>query len=205
MITVAIVTAKTVMRDRWQQAVGKMTGIRCLGVFSSSLALTRTENGLIPDLILLGVEPDEQRCACIKVLRESLPTAKILVLAATIRDEQLFSALRLGVDGYLQQSVVPTKLQLAIRELDQGGTPLSPAATQRIMASFRPQRRSDNLSQREQEVYQLLCDGSNYREIAAALFVSQNTVRFHLKNIYKKLGVKSRHEALARAYEAGER
>ena len=75
--------------------------------------------------------------------------------------------------------------------------------TKRIMGSFKAQRSSDNLSEREQEVYRLLCEGKNYREIADELFVSQNTVRFHLKNIYKKLGVKSRHEAMARAYESG--
>ena len=81
---------------------------------------------------------------------------------------------------------------------------MSKAASQRILASFRPHRNSDNLSEREQEVYHLLCDGKNYREIAEALFVSSNTVRFHIKNIYKKLGVKSRHEAMRLAYDLGQ-
>lgn len=203
MISVAIVTASRSLRTAWQAAVDKMPDARCVGGYAAANAIPQEVDGPPIEVILLGLQPKENAPRLFEKTQSTQPGAKILVLADSLADDQFFAVLRSGAAGFLSPRSFPAAVQAAIRQITQGETPLSKDATQRIMASFRAQRRSDNLSEREQEVYQLLCQGKNYREIAEGLFVSQNTVRFHLKNIYKKLGVKSRHEAVARAYELG--
>lgn len=190
------------MATNWCSTVEKMPGAHCLGHYIDWWSMVKASGERQPHIVVLGLAAQQEGQLIIQKIHAALPEVQVLVLAAQLDDEQLFATLRAGVSGYLQQDLFPTHLQQAIRELYQGGTPLSRKAAKRIMASFQAQRRGDNLSEREQEVYQLLCAGKNYREIAEALFVSQNTVRFHLKNIYKKLGVKSRHEAMAHAYQA---
>ena len=190
------------MRLAWQTAVEKMSHAQCVGVYATANALPDQSEGPPIDIVLLGLSTRERIVPVLGAIQGAEPQARILILAAQLSDKQLFSALRMGVAGFLSHNIFPQALQEAVDQLYRGETPLSKDVAQRIMASFKAQRRSDNLSEREQEVYRLLCAGKNYREIAGDLFVSQNTVRFHLKNIYKKLGVKSRHEAMARAYEA---
>ncbi|MEL6968695.1 MAG: response regulator transcription factor [Bacteroidota bacterium] len=202
MISVAIVTASRSMRLAWQTAVEKMPHAQCVGVYATANALPSSGDGPPIDIVLLGLNTRERVVPLMQTVQSAEPQARILVLAAQLTDKQLFSALRVGAAGFLSHNIFSQALQKAIDQLSRGETPLSKEVAQRIMDSFKAQRSSDNLSEREQEVYRLLCAGKNYREIAAELFVSQNTVRFHLKNIYKKLGVKSRHEAMARAYEA---
>lgn len=203
MISVAVVTASRSLRLAWQTIVDKMPNARCTGVFAAVSALPQESDGPPIDVVLLGLGTRDRAAQVLESVQEAEPRARVLILAAQLTDKQLFAALRTGAAGFLSQNIFPKDLQQAILQLHSGETPLSKEVAQRIMASFKAQRRSDNLSEREQEVYRLLCEGKNYREIADELFVSQNTVRFHLKNIYKKLGVKSRHEAMARAYEAG--
>jgi len=190
------------MATNWCSTIEKMPGARCLGHYGDWWTMVKATSETQPHIAILGLAAQQDGQRTIQEIQSAIPDAQVLVIAAELKDDQLFATLRAGVSGFLQQDLFPTHLQQAIRELYQGGTPLSKQAAKRIMASFRAQRRSDNLSEREQEVYQQLCAGKNYREIAEALYVSQNTVRFHLKNIYKKLGVKSRHEAMAYAYQA---
>lgn len=203
MISVAIVTASRSLRLGWQTAVDRMPNAQCAGIYSTVAALQQKADGPPIHVVLLGVGARDRVAQLLEGIHDAQAQAKILVLAGQLSDEQLFSALRAGASGFLSLNIFQNALQQAILQLYRGETPLSKEVTQRIMRSFKAQRRSDNLSEREQEVYRLLCEGKNYREIADELFVSQNTVRFHLKNIYKKLGVKSRHEAMARAYDAG--
>ena len=204
MISVAIVTASRSLRTAWQAVVDKMPDAQCVGAFATANAIPQEVDGPPIEVILLGLQPKENALRKFEKTQSVQSGAKVLVLAGDLSDDQFFAVLRSGAAGFLSPRSFPAAVQAAIRQLAKGETPLSKDATKRIMDSFRAQRRSDNLSEREQEVYHLLCQGKNYREIAESLFVSQNTVRFHLKNIYKKLDVKSRHEAVARAYELGQ-
>ncbi|WP_020538152.1 LuxR C-terminal-related transcriptional regulator [Lewinella cohaerens] len=204
MISVAIVTASRSLRTAWQAVVDKMPDARCVGAFATANAIPQEVDGPPIEVILLGIMPKDDGLRLFTKAQSAQADAEILILATDLSDSQFFAVLRSGAAGFISSNSFPAIVQAAIRQLAKGETPLSKDATKRIMDSFRAQRRSDNLSEREQEVYHLLCQGKNYREIAESLFVSQNTVRFHLKNIYKKLDVKSRHEAVARAYELGQ-
>ena len=200
MISVAIVTASRSLRTVWQAAVDKMPDAHCVGTFATANAILQEVDGPPIEVILLGLMPKDDALRLFDKTQSAQSEAKILILATDLSDEHFFAVLRSGAAGLISSHSFPAVVQTAIRQLAQGEIQLSKDATKRIVGSFRAQRRSDNLSEREQEVYQLLCQGKNSREIAESLFVSQTTVRFHLKNIYKKLDVKSRHEAVARAY-----
>lgn len=205
MISVVIVEPKQSLRQGWQRMVEQTSDLRMCGAFADlALALADAEE-TSPTVLLLGLRPDDSGVLFIQKYLELSPATRIVVLASEIDDDQLFAALRAGAQGYLVQSIFPSRLEGAIREVVEGEAPLGKGVARRLLDVFRAQRRSDNLSEREKEVYDLLCDGKNYREIAENLFVSPNTVRFHLKNIYRKLGVKSRHEAVLRAFEGSEK
>lgn len=205
MISVVIVEPKRSLRQSWQRIADRANDMHCCGAYAQEELALLAAASQPPTVLLLGMRPSDQRILFIKKYREVAPATQILVIASHLEDEQLFAALRAGAQGYLTQAVFPSRLEDAIREVSRGEAPLGKGVARRLLDSFRAQRRSDNLSEREREVYHLLCQGKNYREIGDALFVSPNTVRFHLKNIYRKLGVKSRHEAMRLAYEDSER
>jgi DNA-binding NarL/FixJ family response regulator len=134
----------------------------------------------------------------IKLLKEEMPATDFIML--TIRDdpEVIFESLCAGATGYLLKETPPVKLLAAIREVREGGSPMSPAIAREIALSFQPS--NDNpLTGREKEVLAMLTNGDNYTTIATSLFISGNTVRAHIKNIYRKLHVNSRAEAVIAA------
>ncbi len=116
--------------------------------------------------------------------------------------EVVYDALCAGACGYLVKKTPPAKLLEAIKDIYNGGSPMSSQIARQVINSFRNERSSDsqyNLSGREKEVLLLLSDGNNYQEIGEQLFISVDTVRHHIRNIYKKLHVHSQSEAVAKA------
>lgn len=204
MVTVAIVTDSDVLAKSWISILAAISYTRFVGVYSSGASLVEDTRHRSVDIVLLGLGPKDHPIHDLFPIQESFAGTRVLVLASDPSDEQLFATLRLGVQGFLVEPLNNTLLNQALQQLQRGETPLSPVITRRILDTFQETPKIDNLSERETEVYSLLCDGKNYREIAEVLYVSGNTVRFHLKNIYKKLGVKSRHEAVVQAFQAGQ-
>ncbi|MGI9541667.1 MAG: response regulator transcription factor, partial [Cyclobacteriaceae bacterium] len=113
-------------------------------------------------------------------------------------DDSVFNSLLAGATGYLVKDTPPSELLDSIKEVYEGGSPMSTHIARRIVTSFKVSTHSP-LTGRETEILQKLCDGQNYKIIAEALFVSGHTVRAHIKNIYEKLHVHSRAEAVKKA------
>ena len=122
----------------------------------------------------------------------------------TVHEESqlVFSALRKGAVGYLVKGSTSKFLLQGIQEVFEGGAPMSPSIARQVIASFTPQTKSA-LTERELEVLQKLSNGTNNKQIAEDLFVSPNTIKAHIKNIYKKLHVNSRAEAVSKAIKKG--
>jgi DNA-binding NarL/FixJ family response regulator len=112
-------------------------------------------------------------------------------------DDLVFQSLCAGATGYLLKTVAPTRILEAIREVRTGGAPMSSSIARKIVDSFR--RTTSPLTDRESGVLALLCKGYSYKMIADALFISEQTVHFHIRNIYQKLHVHSKSEAVAKA------
>ena len=205
MISVAIVDEKRDIREGLRKILDKADGFKCLTTYKDAKSAIRGIQKNPPDVVLIDIELSEMSgIDCVKILKRKLPQLDIIVLTSQTRDEYVFQSLQAGAYGYLIKHIFPSHLLRAIREVHNGGAPMSSSIARRVVSSFNKyQHPFPSLSEREHEVLHLLCEGCNYRQIAARLFVSPNTVRFHLKNIYKKLQVNSRHEAVMLATRAG--
>lgn len=198
-ITVAIVEDDDEIRGLLELLIDKSPGFSCKQVFSSCSDGLEDLRYNPPDVVLMDVEmPAIMGTECVKRLKLSLPDTDFLML--TIRDdnETIFDALSAGATGYLLKDTPPARLLTSIREIHEGGSPMTPAIARKIAQYFHPTTPSP-LSERETQILQKLCEGSSYTDVAEELFISGNTVKAHIKNIYSKLHVNSRGEAVSKA------
>ena len=157
-----------------------------------------------PDVILTDIGlPGMSGIDGIRVFRDRFPDLPILALTVYDNDEQVFDALCAGATGYLLKNTPPARLLDSLREAVSGGAPMSPEVARRVIHLFRefrpPERSNYHLTTQESELLRLLVEGHHYKTAADHLGVSVNTVSFHLKNIYVKLQVHSKTEAVAKA------
>lgn len=205
MISVVIVDDKRDIREGLQNLLNMSEGFRCTRTYGDAESAIKGIAKFPPDVVLMDIElPEMSGIECVRILKQKNPDLDIIMLTAYTDDEYIFQALKAGAYGYLTKNIFPSKLLSAIREVRRGGSPMSSHVARRVVNSFNQIKSPmPSLSKREKEVLRLLCEGQSYRVIAKKLFVSTNTVRFHLKNIYKKLQVNSRHEAVVKATQLG--
>lgn len=201
MISVAIVDNQRDVREGLQLILNAAEGFRCLEVFEDGESAVEGVLQSAPDVVLMGIElPKMNGIEATRILKKEMPQLNIIMLSLYTDDDHIFQSLRAGAIGYLSKNIFPSKLLKAIQEVRNGGSPMSSEVARRVVTSFNSVKNLEsNLSNREKEVLDLLCEGDNYRTIANKLYVSPNTVRFHLKNIYKKLEVRSKYEAVMKA------
>lgn len=161
-------------------------------------------------MVLLDLPlPDEQGVETLRQMKQLSPDTRILVLSASSRPEHLSAALRAGAEGYLLREAAPEELVQAIRAVARGETVVQPQLAARLLTRLSQGEESSSsssatsLTARERQVLLLLARGLRNKEIARRLQVSERTVNFHLANIYQKLHVSGRTEALSRAIEEG--
>jgi DNA-binding NarL/FixJ family response regulator len=139
----------------------------------------------------------------IEILRERFPDVPILALTVYDNDDQIFDALCAGASGYLLKNTAPARLLESIQEAVIGGAPMSPEVARRVVRLFRefrpPESASYHLTPQETELLKLLIEGHYKKTAAREMGISTNTISFHLKNIYVKLQVHSKTEAVAKA------
>ena len=161
------------------------------------------------DVVLLDLEIDGGGVQACSRLREIRPDVRVVVLTHADDDADLAGAVRAGARGYLRKDTAPEELVAAVRTVASGGSLLSPAMAARMLDEFAVLvRRQDSLSgaalsRRELEVLSLVAQGLGNRAIADRLFISENTVKNHVRNIHEKLQVHSRMEAVVRAVRDG--
>ncbi len=157
-----------------------------------------------PDVILTDIGlPGMSGIDGIRALHEIYPDVPILALTVYDDDDKVFSALCAGASGYLLKTTPPARLLESLKEAVAGGAPISPEVARRVIQLFRKFRPSDQAAHRltpqETELLKLLIEGHHKKTAADQLGISFNTVSFHLKNIYAKLQVRSKTEAVAKA------
>lgn len=143
----------------------------------------------------------------IRYLRSRAPSLPVIVLTVHADDDHVFEAVCAGANGYLLKDTPPGQLLDSIREVLRGGAPMSPDVARRVLTMFQriapPREDECRLSPRELELVRLLAEGHSYKTAAAHLGVSQHTIRFHIRNVYAKLHVHSKSEAVVKALRAG--
>ncbi|MGZ5286577.1 MAG: LuxR C-terminal-related transcriptional regulator, partial [Flavisolibacter sp.] len=157
-----------------------------------------------PQIVLMDIEmPGMNGIEATKLIKQHFPGVQVLIQTVFFEDEYIFNAICAGASGYILKSTTPTGYLQAIKDVNDGGSPMTPGIARRMLELFRnnmgPASVDYNLSQQEKKVLQLLVDGKSYKMIAADLFIAFDTVKSHVRNIYAKLHVNSGTEAVSKA------
>ncbi|MCI0743918.1 MAG: response regulator transcription factor [Verrucomicrobia subdivision 3 bacterium] len=204
-IRVAIVEDDSEIRHGLESMVSSSAGFICVA------ACPNAEEALVglpqkqPDVVLMDIGlPGMSGIACIPRLKERLPHAQVMMLTVFDDPDRIFESLKAGATGYLVKKTSPSKLARSIRDLHAGGSPMSSQIARRVVEAFQqPPPRFEappQLSEREQDILTRLAQGFLYKEIAEILGISLETVRTHARNIYKKLEVRTRMQAVNKVF-----
>jgi DNA-binding NarL/FixJ family response regulator len=210
MIKVAIIEDNTTIREGLAALINGTSGYSCVGLFMDCESFLSKLPSLSVDVILMDIRlPGMSGIDGIVHAKKIKPGLNILMLTVYEDSQSVFKALCAGACGYLVKKTPPSRLLEAIKDAFEGGAPMSSLIARQVITLFHQNRelyKSDSdseLSVREKEVLTSLSDGNNYQEIANRLFISVDTVRHHIRNIYRKLHVHSQSEAVAKAIRKG--
>ena len=177
----------------------------CVGAFANCERVVENIEETQPDVILMDIEmPLVNGIEAVRMIREKYPDIKILMETIFEEDEKIFQSICNGAQGYILKNTPPEEILDAIREIYEGGAPMSPIIASKVLRMFKfnlsnQKDSSFNLSSREKEILKCLVEGMSYKMIADTCFISADTVNGHIKNIYRKLQVHSKGEAVAKA------
>lgn len=209
-ISVCIVDDNKDLRCALEEIISMSDGYKCLGTFSSFEEAVIKLPIVQPDVVLMDINlgGEENGIDCVKELKPRMSSTNFMMCTVYEDDEKIFEALSAGASGYILKKTAPSKMLEAIHELYEGGAPMSSLIARKVVVAFlgkstpvaNDQREMDIISNREKEILELLSKGLMYKEIAAQLYISQETVRKHVYHIYEKLHVNNRVEAVNKYY-----
>jgi DNA-binding NarL/FixJ family response regulator len=201
---VAIIEDQPRTREGLRALIASDDGFECIGAWGSMEEALAAEWKPPANVVLLDLGlPGMSGIDGITVLRKRWPDAALVVLTVYEDNDRVFRALCAGATGYLLKNTAPAKLMESIKEANRGGAPMSPEIARLVIEIFRrvhpPEKAQHNLTPQELRLLKLLVEGHSYKTAAAEMMVSINTIAFHIQNIYGKLQVHSKSEAVARA------
>ncbi len=204
-ITVCIVDDNKDLRNALEEIISMSEGYTCVGTIGTAEGAIVQLPLLNPDVVLMDINLGTEASGidCVRILKPQTPSTNYMMCTVYEEDEKIFEALSAGASGYILKKTAPARLLEAIRELYQGGAPMSSQIARKVVAAFQKKGgKAENaaglseLSNREREILEQLSKGLMYKEIAAELFISAETVRKHVYHIYEKLHVTNRIEAV---------
>lgn len=210
-VRVVIVEDNDALRQTLCSLIKRTAGMSLVAGYRSGETALQAAGKDLPDIVLMDIRlPGMNGIECVKELRRVLPSAKAVMLTAYEEADDIFKALSAGAFGYLLKSVSASRIRDAIMEAHSGGAPFSGSVARRLVSFFHhhakpaPSKEVElhTLSPRENEVLQLLAEGQAYKQIAAILNISINTVCSHIKRIYEKLHIHSQSEAVRIYHES---
>ncbi len=209
-ITVCIVDDTDDIRTALEEIVSMADGYKLLGGFSSGEEALEKLPALRPQVVLMDINLGGiSGIECVRIMKPQNPDILFMMCTVYEEDEKIYEALSAGASGYILKKTSPDRMLEAIRELYEGGAPMSSQIARKVVAAFRtkpiveessPHSSISSLSNREKEILEWLAKGMLYKEIAAQLYISQETVRKHVYHIYEKLHVNNRIEAVNKFY-----
>jgi len=202
-IRVAVVEDDAWVRENLAREIGNCAGFECSGSYATAEAALAAIPLCPPEVVVLDINlPGIDGIECLRQLRYSCPMLQFLMLTSYEESEKIFQSLRAGANGYLLKRADTSEVIDAIRQVHEGGAPMSSSIARQVVRHFNQLGHDDSelprLSPREREVIELLARGAAYKEIAGHLSLSIETIRMNVKHIYTKLHVHSRGEAVAK-------
>ena len=209
-IRVSVVEDNHFIRMALEQILINAVGYDVVALYGSGEEAVNKIPDEIPDVVLMDINMGKMSgIEAVRIIKEKCPSIQFMMCTVYEDDEKIFDALAAGASGYILKKTQSAELVAAIRDLYEGGAPMSGQIASRVVASFRKKEESrdivllESLSAREHEILECLVKGRLYKEIASTLGISQETVRKHVYNIYKKLHVNNRVEAYNKFYGNG--
>lgn len=204
-IRVTLIEDDARVREALVEILNEAPGLRCVGKFNCAEDALKNFPAADTDVALVDINlPGRSGIELVGELKTRHPKLHFVMMTVYEDSEQIFNSLQAGATGYLLKRARPTEIISAIREVYSGGSPMSPEIARKVVVFFHQRRANANvasaqmesLTKREAEILSQLAKGSLYKEIAAQMNISLDTVRSHLQHIYNKLQVHSRHEAV---------
>ncbi|MEO6150271.1 MAG: response regulator transcription factor [Mucilaginibacter sp.] len=209
-INVVVIEDQQELRDMLTVLIKGSAGFSCIAEFENAEDAINGIPVLNADVALVDIHlPGQSGIACVSQLKTLCPDTRFVMCTSIEDTETIFDALKAGAAGYITKSSSPVKILEAITDVFNGGAPMSSQIARKVVAHFqggndkKVNTELEKLSVREQEILQYLSKGYRYKEIAGFLFISVETVRKHIHNIYEKLQVSSRTDALNKVLKGG--
>jgi len=205
-ITVSIVEDSDTIREALRLVINGSAGFECIHVYADAETALEDMPSREVDVVLMDINlPVMNGIECMTLLKNKMPDTQFMMCTVYENDDTIFSALTSGATGYLLKRTSPAQILEAIRELHEGGSPMSSEIARRVVEGMHGRKMSsgslETLTDREKEILEFLAKGFLYKEIATELFISKETVKSHIHNIYDKLQVQNRAEALNKAFQ----
>jgi DNA-binding NarL/FixJ family response regulator len=199
-IRISIVDDNDQIREGLSVLINGSTGFQCVATYPTAENALKYLPAHRPDVVLMDIQlPGMSGIECVRELKRILPELQIMMLTIYEDDDNVFKSIVAGASGYVLKKTPPSELLDAISDLHNGGSPMSDRIARKVVQAFqqmgKSSRETENLTQREYEILSYVAKGYQDKEIAEKFFLSSETVRTHLRNIYKKLNVRSRTEA----------
>ena len=205
-IRILIVDDHTLVRDGLTTILSRQPDFEVVGEASNGLGAVEKSRSLDPDVILMDLRmPEMSGVEAMKIIGAESPDIKIIVLTTFDTDEYIFDAVQAGAKGYLLKDTSRDELFSAVRAVCRGESQIEPGVAARLITRFQElsQPDPDTLSDREIEVLQLIARGSANRQIAEELLISESTVKTHVANIFSKMNVRHRTQAVTQGLQKG--
>ena len=203
-IRVIIFEDNPLLRDSLYQLIHGTNGLSCVGVFANCEDLVFNIQKSAPQVVLMDIQmPGTNGVEAVKVIKANFPGTRIIMHTVVEDEDKIFTSICNGASGYLLKNTTPARLLQAIEEVHEGGAPMTPSIARKVLEKFRRQTPGslelDTLSERERKILECLVEGMSYKMIASECLISTDTVRHHIRNIYDKLHVHSKSEAVVKA------
>ncbi|RZM27807.1 MAG: response regulator transcription factor [Pedobacter sp.] len=211
-IKVALFEDNKLIREALHELIECSPGLRCCGTFANANNLEHDLTLCKPHVVLMDIEmPGISGIDATRIITAMFPEIKVLIQTVFDDNDKIFDALCTGASGYILKSDSPDKQIEALKAVYNGGSSMSPGVARKVMNFFvqknvmlaPPEPTDYNLSQTEKEILSLILNGHDFRSIAEKRFISYETVRTHVKHIYKKLHVASKAEVILKARQQG--
>jgi RNA polymerase sigma factor (sigma-70 family) len=203
MISVSIVEDSDKLRETLTRVLNRANGFSCVSQYANAEDALKDLPQIKPDVVLMDINlPGMNGVECVRQLKKIAPEIQVMMLTVYEDTENIFDALAAGANGYMLKRTAGKELLEAIEEVKRGGSPMTTHIARKVVQSFQrtaaAEAQTENLSEREQQVLDLLSQGLMYKEIAEKLGISYETVHTYIRRIYEKLQVRTRTEAVAK-------